>query len=146
MTELAANMVIRSFSEDDRNDVVALWQRCGLVVPQNDPNRDIDLKMKYQGDLFLVGLIKATAVATVMAGYDGHRGWIYYLAVDPSLQGKGLGRRIMAEAETRLIELGCPKINLMIRDTNLGVQAFYEAIGYEKQGVVVYGKRLIPDP
>jgi ribosomal protein S18 acetylase RimI-like enzyme len=144
LNEPAANMVIRSFVENDRHGVVELWQRCGLVVPQNDPHRDIDLKAAFQGDLFLVGLINGTVTATVMAGYDGHRGWINYLAVDPSFQEKGLGRKIMAQAETHLIELGCPKINLQVRTSNTKVIGFYKSLGFQMDEVVSLGKRLAP--
>jgi ribosomal protein S18 acetylase RimI-like enzyme len=137
-------MVVRPFIEDDRDDVIALWQRCGLVVPQNDPNRDISLKADFQGHLFLVGLIDGNVVATVMAGYDGHRGWINYLGVDPGMHNKGLGRRIMAEAEQRLIDLGCPKINLQVRTSNTKVIGFYKSLGFEQDEVVSLGKRLTP--
>ena len=146
MTGRAAQMEIRSFIEDDRHEIVALWQRCGLVVPQNDPHRDIDLKLDFQGHLFLVGLIDGTIVATVMAGYEGHRGWINYLAVDPSNQGQGLGRRIMAEAEQRLLDLGCPKINLQVRTSNTKVIRFYQSLGFQQDEVVSLGKRFTPLP
>jgi ribosomal protein S18 acetylase RimI-like enzyme len=80
-----------------------------------------------------------------MAGYDGHRGSVYYLAVDPGAQGKGLGRRLMAHVEATLVELGCPKLNIMIRSDNERVAAFYSALGYEVNDVRVYGRRLIAD-
>jgi len=95
--------------------------------------------------LFLVAEDTGGIVGSAMAGYDGHRGSVFYLGVLPSHQKAGVGRLLMDRIERDLTGMGCPKINLMIRDTNLGVQAFYEALGYQKQGVIVYCKRLIPD-
>ncbi len=141
MTELE----IRAYRESDQDAVVRLWKECGLVMPWNDPKKDIYRKLNTQRDMFLVGSIGSKVVATVMAGYDGHRGWINYLAVDTANQKRGFGRRLMAEAEVRLREKGCPKINLQVRNTNADVVEFYRAIGYSVDDVVSMGKRLEED-
>ena len=137
--------LIRTFEENDRAAVIELWKACGLTRPWNDPNLDIDRKVAVGDDLFLVATVEDRLVGSVMAGYDGHRGWVNYLGADQSLQGTGLGRLLMDEAETRLKALGCPKINLQIRTENTGVQSFYRRLGYEPDDVVSMGKRLIAD-
>ena len=141
MTEL----LIRPCLEPDQDAVVELWQECGLTVPWNDPKKDIRRKLSVQRDMFLIGLVDNKVVATVMAGYEGHRGWINYLAISPAHQKQGYGRRMMDEAESRLRELGCPKINLQIRTSNTDVIDFYKALGYSVDDVVSMGKRLDPD-
>ncbi len=133
---------IRPYRAEDEAEVVALWHDCKLVVPWNDPRRDIALKMAWQPELFLVATVDEDVVATVMAGYEGHRGWINYLAVAPSMQRQGLGQLLMEEVETRLAQLGCPKINLQIRTSNKDVITFYQSIGYEVNDVIGMGKRL----
>jgi len=135
-------MQIRRFQREDETAVVALWQRCGLVVPRNDPARDIALKMSWQPELFLVGEQNGEIVASVMAGYEGHRGWINYLAVDPDTRQQGLGRQMMSAAEDALRALGCAKINLQVRTTNAAVRTFYQRIGYAEDEVISFGKRL----
>jgi ribosomal protein S18 acetylase RimI-like enzyme len=137
--------VIQPFAESQQEEVVALWERCGLLRPWNDPRKDIARKLRVQRELFLVALAGGAVVGTAMAGYDGHRGWVYYLAVDPGWQRRGLGRRLMAEVERQLRELGCPKINLMVRSDNVGVVAFYQALGYFQDAAVSLGKRLEQD-
>ena len=141
MTELE----IRAYRESDQDAVIGLWKECGLVMPWNDPRKDIYRKLNNQRDMFLVGSIGSKVVAAVMTGYDGHRGWINYLAVDTDKQKRGFGRRLMAEAEARLREKGCPKINLQVRNTNADVVEFYRAIGYSVDDVVSMGKRLEED-
>ncbi len=136
------NLVVRSFRKSDQKDVIQLWTECGLVVPWNDPRRDIERKLVIQPELFLIGLIDGEIITTAMAGYDGHRGWVYYLAVKPQYHQKEIGRQIMKEAETRLLELGCPKLNIMVRSTNLDVISFYKAIGYKVDAVTNMGKQL----
>lgn len=138
-------MEIRAYRPDDEQEVVRLWQRCGLTRPWNDPRLDIQRKLAEQPELLLVGRQGGRLVATVMLGYDGHRGWVNYLAVDPDQQGQGLGRAMMAEAERLLTARGCPKINLQVRTSNRQVIAFYERIGYRVDDVVGMGKRLIDD-
>jgi len=139
------SLTIRPFRPDDEQQVIDLWKRCNLVVPWNDPRKDIARKLKVDGELFLVGEDSNRIVAVVMAGYDGHRGQINYLAVEPGEQRTGIGRRMMEEAETRLKSLGCPKINLQVRASNTQVIAFYEAMGYKLDEVVSLGKRLEND-
>lgn len=136
---------IRSFEPVDEEAVVKLWVECGLVVPWNDPHRDIHRKLKVQPEMFLVGSLDGEIVATVMAGYDGHRGWINYLAVAPRYQRTGFGRSLMDEAEMLLGEAGCPKINLQVRTSNRDVIRFYQSLGYDLDDVVSLGKRLVLD-
>lgn len=135
-------MFITPFTENFRTQVIDLWRACDLIVPQNDPDKDIDRKLKVDPELFLVGLLGRTVVATAMGGYDGHRGWIYYLAVDPEFQGKGLGTEILSAIEAKLRERGCPKINLQIRTSNSAVANFYESLGFSDDNVLSLGKRL----
>jgi len=137
---------IRTFRPDDEPSVVALWERCGLVRPWNDPHKDIARKLEVQPQFFLVGLNDGAIVATVMAGYEGHRGWVNYLAVDPSHQRRGYARRMMNEAERLLRLEGCPKINLQVRSSNHDVTEFYRRIGFAVDDVVSLGKRLEHDP
>jgi len=150
-------MKIRYFHESDTNDVVALWQACGLCRPWNNPHLDIQRKCSVNDKLFLVGemddnttgeragLENGQVIASVMGSYDGHRGWIYYLAIDPRIQRQGLGEKLMQDIEKRLLALGCPKINLQIRRENNAVIAFYESLGFKEDASVSLGKRLIPD-
>ena len=138
-------MEIREYRVSDEEALVALWVACGLTRPWNDPGQDIARKLADSPGLLLVGLSDDDIIGSVMAGYDGHRGWINYLAVHPSRQGSGLGRALMAAAEERLVALGCAKINLQVRDGNAAAQGFYVAIGYRLDPVVSYGKRLIRD-
>ena len=135
-------MKIRAYHENDKDQVIVLWNECGLVVSQNDPVKDIERKLKIDPDLFLVGVGDDAIVATVMGGYEGHRGWINYLAVKSSEQRKGYGQTMMQTVEALLIEKGCPKINLQVRASNTAVTAFYSAIGYVDDNVVGLGKRL----
>lgn len=135
-------MQIAPYRSQDESAVISLWERCGLVRPQNDPARDIRLKLDVQPDLFLVARIENQPVGTIMVGYEGHRGWINYLGVDPDHQQRGIGRALMTEAERLLRERGCPKINLQVRKTNRGALAFYEKIGFTSDPCVSMGKRL----
>jgi len=136
---------IRPFQPGDEKSVVALWQRCDLVRPWNDPHRDIQRKLRVRPDLFLVGLLDGQVVASVMVGYEGHRGWLNYLAIAPELRRRGYARAIVAEAERLLREAGCPKINLQIRASNHEVIEFYRRLGYSVDEVVSMGKRLEHD-
>ena len=141
MTELN----IRSYRESDEKAVVQLWRDCELVVPWNDPVKDIHRKLLVQRDMLLVGFLGDRLVAAVMAGYEGHRGWINYLAVALDCHKSGFGQRLMEEAEARLRALGCPKINLQIRSSNAVVVEFYKRIGYSIDDVISMGKRLEED-
>jgi ribosomal protein S18 acetylase RimI-like enzyme len=138
-------MDIRPFDRADTEAVVGLWRECNLVVPWNDPYKDINRKLNVDPELFLVGELEGAVVATAMAGYEGHRGWINYLAVAPGLQGRGLGRALAERVETLLTKRGCPKINLLIRETNQEIIAFYQAMGYVRDESIALGKRLEPD-
>ena len=122
--------------------MITLWNCCGLVTPQNDPNREIDRKLRVNPELFLVGKSRGKIISSVMGGYEGHRGWINYLAVDPDYRRKGYGRIIMLEIERRLKAIGCPKINIQIRETNISVIRFYEALGFSNDHAISFGKRL----
>jgi ribosomal protein S18 acetylase RimI-like enzyme len=136
---------IRPYRTEDRDDVVRLWNACGLVVPWNDPVRDIERKLKNDPERFLVGVLDGKVVATCMAGYEGHRGWINYLAVSPALRRRGIASRLMREAESLLKKAGCPKICLQVRSSNVQVVRFYENLGYSKDDVISMGKRLVRD-
>ena len=138
-------MKIRPFAEADESAVISLWLDCELVVPWNDPAKDIARKLAVDPGLFLVGEVAGTVIATVMAGYEGHRGWINYLAVHPDHRRGSYGRQMMAEAEQALAARGCPKVNLQIRASNTAVVAFYESLGYAIDEVVSMGKRLEED-
>lgn len=136
---------IRPFQTADEEPVIVLWHACGLVVPQNDPRRDIARKLRVNPEFFVVGEIDGQVIATCMAGYEGHRGWINYLAVAPEHQRKGFAREIMQYAESLLRAAGCPKINLQVRSTNTAVIAFYESLGFTADAVISMGKRLERD-
>jgi len=136
---------IRPYEASDREAVIELWKACDLVVPWNDPDRDIERKLKVRPDLFLVGEIEGKVAATCMAGYEGHRGWVNYLAVSPGHRRRGFGQLMMEVAEARLAEAGCPKLNVQIRTTNREVAEFYRSIGYKTDDVLSMGKRLEED-
>ena len=136
---------IETYQPADQAGMIELWRQCGLIVPWNNPLADIERKTADSPGLFFSGKIGAQLVASCMAGYDGHRGWIYFLAVLPAWQRRGLARRLVEHAESRLRELGCPKIDLMVRDSNHAVLAFYESIGYRPDPVKVLSKRLRQD-
>ncbi len=138
-------MKIRAFEEADEPGVVALWRACELTRPWNDPHKDIARKLRVQRELFLVGTVDDVLMATIMAGYEGHRGWVNYLAVSPALSRRGYGALMMQRVEQLLLEAGCPKINLQVRATNAGVIEFYHRLGYQNDETVSLGKRLIPD-
>lgn len=138
-------MLIREFDRGDEEAVVSLWEACELTRPWNDPCLDIERKLAHSPELFLVAVIDGVVVGSVMAGFDGHRGWINYLAVHPGQRRQGRGRSLMDAAEERLTALGCPKINLQVREGNQAACAFYEGIGYARQALVDFGKRLVSD-
>lgn len=141
----ASAMDIRSFLEADAPAVIALWDACALTRPWNDPAKDITRKLGVQRELFLVGETDGALMASAMVGYDGHRGWVNYLAVHPDHRRRGHGAQLMQHAEQGLLALGCPKINLQIRSSNAEVLAFYRMLGYLNDDVVCLGKRLIHD-
>ena len=135
-------MEIRPYKDADETGVIQLWQACGLTVPHNDPVKDIKRKMTVQPELFLVGVRRNRIIATVMAGYEGHRGWLNYLAVSPDMRQRGLARQLVLEVENRLRLMGCPKINLQVRGINTQAIAFYRKIGFVEDNVISLGKRL----
>jgi ribosomal protein S18 acetylase RimI-like enzyme len=136
---------IRPFRPEDEPTVVALWDRCGLTRPWNDPRKDVRRKLAVRPDWFLVAEDAGAVVGTVMVGYDGHRGWVYYFGVDPACRRRGVGRALMAEAERLLRAEGCPKVNLQVRAGNTGAIEFYRSLGFAADEVVSLGKRLEPD-
>jgi ribosomal protein S18 acetylase RimI-like enzyme len=133
---------IAEIETSDISEVIALWQRCELTRPWNDPTQDINFAMASTNSTILVGKLEGKIIATTMTGHDGHRGAIYYLAVDPSCQGKGYGRAIHGAAVEWLKEQGVWKINLMTRSENTKVQGFYEKLGYDVNDVKSLGKRI----
>lgn len=138
-------LLIRAFQVADEAAVVALWHRCDLVRPWNDPHADIRRKLTTQPELFFVGLCDTVLVATAMTGFDGHRGWVNYLAVDPGHRNKSFGRLLMTHVEHTFHALGCPKVNLQVRTSNQAATAFYLRLGYRPEQAVSFGKRLIVD-
>ncbi len=135
---------IRPVADDDIDDIVRLWRDCDLVRPWNDPQADIArCRSAADAALFVTpGAAAGQVWATAMAGWDGHRGWLYYVAVDPARRSEGLGRRMVRHAEAWLAGRGAPKVELMIRTENAAVAAFYAAIGYETQQVTVMARWL----
>ena len=138
-------MQIRPFQESDEAAVIALWEACDLTRSWNDPRKDIARKLAVQREGFLVGTHDGRVIASVMAGYEGHRGWVNYLAVAPDARLRGCGRQLMAEVERLLLAAGCPKINLQIRTSNTAVIEFYRRLGYAQDDVVSFGRRLVSD-
>jgi ribosomal protein S18 acetylase RimI-like enzyme len=138
----APALEIRPYRESDEADVVGVWERAGLVSSADDHAGDIREKLTVQRELFLVGIAQGRVVGTVMAGFDGHRGWIHRLAVEPDLQSGGLGRQLLDAAESGLRALGCSKVNLQVRAGNERVVGFYEKLGYVVEDRVSMGKRF----
>lgn len=136
---------IRPFVSTDTEPVVALWREAGLTRPWNDPYQDIARKLTVQPELFLVAHDGDAIVGSVMAGFDGHRGWLYYLATASTRRGEGIARRLVETAEEGLRALGCPKVELMVRPENIAVHEFYARLGYEPFDTWITGKRLIAD-
>ncbi len=136
------SLIVRDFEEADRSGLIALWERCGLTRPWNDASSDIDLAVAAADGAVLVGTLEARMITSMMIGFDGHRGWIYYLSVDPEHQRRGFGRQMMAHAEAWLKARHAPKIQLMVRDDNRAALGFYAALGYAVQQTTVIGRRL----
>jgi ribosomal protein S18 acetylase RimI-like enzyme len=135
-------MKIASLADAEIPAVTKLWQRCGLVRPWNDPEADIRLARSGDNSDVLVGRDGGMIVASVLVGHDGHRGWVYYVSVDPDHQRRDFGRAIMDAAEAWLRERGVEKMQLMVRADNTQVQAFYESLGYGEQKRVIFAKWL----
>lgn len=134
--------VLREAGPDDAPAVIALWQAAGLTRPWNDPATDYALAMENPAACVILASVETVPAATIMVGYDGHRGWVYYLGVAPEFQRRGLGRALMEAAEAWLAARQCPKLMLMVRHDNLATKAFYAALGYEAQAVETLGRRL----
>ena len=136
-------LAVRTYQQNDLDTVIALWKDCGLLVPWNNPYTDIESKMQDSPGLFFVALLEDKLVGTCMAGFDGHRGWVYYMAVEKSHRNQGIARRLLAKAESSLAELGCAKLELMVRKSNRRVVDTYRALGFKEEEVSVLSKRLI---
>jgi len=143
---MGAGMEIRPIRDGDEEGLVALWGACDLIRPWNDPAADIDLSRRSPASEIFVGVDDGDIVASAMCGFDGHRGWLYYIATHPDLRGAGVGRKIMTAAEKWLAAQGCPKVELIIRGSNKPVAAFYEAVGYRVEDRVLMAKWLIEPP
>jgi len=138
-------LLIRRYEPADEEAVIALWKSCGLTVPHNNPHKDIQRKLRVNPEWFLIGEENGVIISSCMAGYEGHRGWINYLAVAPHGQRRGIATQMMHEAERLLREAGCPKINLQVRSSNASAIRFYESIGFKQDQVFSLGKRLESD-
>lgn len=145
-------LTVRTFRTADTDAVIALWQDAGLTRPWNDPRLDIQRKLAVQPEGFLVATVpdpdatgRDRVIGSVMAGYDGHRGWLYYLATDTAHRGRGVARALVGAAEHLLAGMGCPKVQLMVREGNEDVLGFYDALGYERFSVSQTGRRLVVD-
>ena len=138
-------MEIRPFQRADEAALIALWEECELTRPWNDPRKDIARKLAVQPELFLVGTVNGEIVGSVMAGYEGHRGWVNYLAVAPCSSRRGHARALMQRVEQQLLARGSPKLTLQLRNTNPAAIAFYRRLGYAQDDSVSLGKRLISD-
>ena len=138
-------IVVRDFVSEDTDAVIALWGGCDLLRPWNDPHKDVARKLTDKNGAFWVATTGDDVIASVMVGYDGHRGSINYLAVAPDFQRTGVGARLMQQAEAFLVALGCPKVSFCVRKDNADVLAFYDGLGYAVDDVHFLGKRLIPD-
>jgi ribosomal protein S18 acetylase RimI-like enzyme len=135
-------LAIADIADADVTAVIALWQACGLTRPWNDPASDIALARRGPNSTVLIGRDQDAIVATAMVGHDGHRGWVYYVASDPALRGKGYGRAIMNAAENWLRAAGMAKLQLLVRRENTGVAAFYQSIGFEEAQTIMLAKWL----
>jgi ribosomal protein S18 acetylase RimI-like enzyme len=138
----SATLAIAPIKDADIPAVIALWQRCGLIRPWNDPAADIALARAGDNSTVLLGRDGDALAASVQVGHDGHRGWVYYVAVDPDRRRKDFGRAIMSAAEQWLRDRGIQKLQLMVRGDNVQVKAFYESIGFGEQDRVLYAKWL----
>jgi ribosomal protein S18 acetylase RimI-like enzyme len=130
------------YKSEYQDAIVDLWRECHLVTPQNDPVEDIQKKLDFQPELLFVALFNENVIGSVMVGYEGHRGWLNYLAVLPDFQKRGYGRKLMEKATQELKRLGCLKVNLQVRRTNVSAVEFYKHLGFKEDDVVSLGKRL----
>jgi ribosomal protein S18 acetylase RimI-like enzyme len=135
-------IAFREIEDCDVEPVVALWRACGLARAWNDPYKDISFARAGKESAILVGAVDGKLAASVMVGHDGHRGMLYYVAVDPSVQGKGLGKQAVKAAEDWLRRRGVWKINLLVRAENEKTRGFYENLGYEVSPVMCMARRI----
>jgi len=135
-------ITVRAATAADRDTTVALWEAAGLTRPWNDPRADFDMALANTTSDVLLAMAGDRLAGSVMVGFDGHRGWVYYLATAPDLRGQGMGRQLMGAAEAWLKARGCPKVQFMVRADNHAVRGFYDALGYELQDVVTLGRRV----
>ena len=142
MTDPIPPLAIRPIGDADVEGVIALWQTCGLTRPWNNPAADIAMARREPRAAVLIGSLGDAIVATAMLGNDGHRGWVYYVAVDPDHRGKGYGRVIMHAAENWLRAAGVEKLQLLVRPDNADVKVFYQSLGYSEQERIVLAKWL----
>src|SRR6201993_1123046 len=140
--DTTSHLSFAPIADADVASVIALWERCALTRPWNDPAADIALARRNPNATVLVGRSAGEIVGSVMVGHDGHRGWVYYVSVDPDHRDRGFGRAIMTAAEDWLRARGVPKLQLLVRRANAKVQAFYETLDYAEQDTIVYGKWL----
>jgi len=136
------NMKIRKFNIKETDDIIQIWDKCGLLHPPNNPVEEMAIKTRFQPDLFLVGEINGKVMATIMLGFEGRRGWINSLCVLPEYQGKGYGSDLMQHGMQILRKLGAPKINLLIRPGNSKVREFYKKLGFEIEEVILMAHRF----
>ena len=130
------------YSPKYQSAVIDLWNKCSLIVPHNDPIEDIQKKLDFQPELFFIALLNGQLIGSIMVGYEGHRGWINYLAVLPSFQKRGYGRKLINKAIVELRKIGCLKINLQVRTSNASVVGFYKHLGFEEEERISLGMRL----
>ena len=138
-------MNIQKYSPEYEKEVIDMWVKCSLTRPWNNPQLDIERTLKVYPETFLVGMIDDTIVATVIGGYDGHCGWVYYLGVLPEYRRRGYGRMMMEAVTEKLLEIGCPKINIQVRGDNKEAIGFYESIDYFHEDRISMAKWLIED-
>ena len=143
--KISTELNIRTYQHTDMEDIIHVWKDCGLIRSWNNPKLDIERKINTQKDLFFVGELSNKIIATAMFGYDGHRGWLNYFAVLPEYQKIGFGKKLLEFGEKTLVDRGCPKINLQIRADNKEAINFYNAVGFNEDKVISFGKRLIED-
>ena len=134
--------LIREYSTEDFADVTSLWTRSGLHVGPSDTKAELERTRRRDPDLFLVAESRGSIAGAVLGRFDGRRGWIHHLAVDPSQRSRGTGRLLVEELEKRLVAKGCAKVNLHITTDNEGVCAFYGALGYERHDIIFMAKWL----
>lgn len=142
----AGNIEIRRYQDSDEDAVISLWEEAfPNDPPRNEPLSNIKMKMTYQPYLFFVALLDGELAGTVMAGYEGHRGWVNFMAVSKTFRQCGIGAALMKHAEKELRTIGCIKLNLQIRTGNSEVVEFYEALGYHVEEIISMGKTLVDD-